>query len=87
MRFLAIQGDCLYGAFFVKGLPEGPFRLLHARVSLFDLAGVTPINVPLGSNGVSERLRSLSGFCCFFGLRIDGSIYLRVRFASPRLGW
>jgi hypothetical protein len=26
----------------------------------------------LGSNGVSERLRSLSGLFCFFGLRIDG---------------
>ena len=30
------------------------------------------INEWLGSNGVSERLRSLSGFFCFFGLRIDG---------------
>ena len=33
---------------------------------------LAPINVWSGSNGASERLRSLSGFFCFFGLRIDG---------------
>ena len=35
-------------------------------------SSITAINVWLGSNGVSEWLRSLSGFFCFFGLRIDG---------------
>jgi hypothetical protein len=39
------------------------------------LSSITAINVRLGSNGVSEWLRSFSGFfCCSFGLRIDGSI-------------
>ena len=33
---------------------------------------LAPINVWSGSNGASERLRSLSGFFCFFVLRIDG---------------
>src|SRR5262249_2971965 len=38
------------------------------------VAGLTQLfpDRPLGSNGVSERFRSLSGFFCFFGLRIDG---------------
>src|SRR5215475_8328056 len=36
-----------------------------------DVLSITQINVWLGSNGVNERLRSLSGFCCCFGLRID----------------
>jgi hypothetical protein len=35
------------------------------------LSSITAINVRLGSNGVRERLRSLSGFLCFFGLRIE----------------
>src|SRR5262249_48031991 len=33
---------------------------------------IPAINVSLGSNGVSERLRSLSGFGSFFGFGIDG---------------
>jgi hypothetical protein len=36
------------------------------------LSSITAINVPLGSNDVGERLRSLNGFFCLLGLRIDG---------------
>src|SRR5215467_7830567 len=42
------------------------------------LSSITAVNVWLGSNGVSERLRSLSGFFCFCGLRIDGPHRLRL---------
>src|SRR5215475_456017 len=42
------------------------------------LSSITAVNVWLGSNGVSERLRSLSGFFCFCGLRIDGLHRLRL---------
>jgi hypothetical protein len=46
--------------------------MMPATSQLLLLNSTTTINVWLGSNGVSERLRSLSGFFCFFGLRIDG---------------
>src|SRR3974377_730413 len=47
--------------------------MIPATSQLVLLSSITAINVWLGSNGISERLRSLSGFGCF-GLCIDGSI-------------
>src|SRR5262249_57227745 len=43
---------------------------IPATSQLSLLSSTTVINVRLASNGVRERLRSLSGFC-FFGLRIE----------------
>src|SRR5262249_59645710 len=46
--------------------------MIAATSHVFLLSSTTAVNVWLGSKGISERLRSLSGFLCFFGLRIDG---------------
>src|SRR5262249_482042 len=46
--------------------------MIPATSQLFLLISITTVNVSLGSNGVSERLRSLSGFGSFFGFRIHG---------------
>src|SRR5262245_33444327 len=46
--------------------------MIPATSQLSLLSSTTAINVWLGSNGVSERLRSFSGLCCCFGLRIEG---------------
>src|SRR5262249_6889564 len=46
--------------------------MIPATSQLFLLISITTVNVSLGSNGVSERLRSLSGFGSFFGFGIDG---------------
>src|SRR5271166_4851589 len=55
--------------------------MIPATSQLSLLSSTTTINVWLGSNGVSERLRSFSGLGCCFGLRICGSIgrvYIRA---------
>ena len=44
--------------------------MIPATSQLSLLISITAINVWLGENGVSERLRSFSGFICCFGLRI-----------------
>src|SRR5262249_61171655 len=56
---------------FFKGWRSTP-GTTPATSQLSLLSSTTAVNVWLGSNGVRERLRSLSGFFCFFGLRIDG---------------
>src|SRR5262245_47000456 len=59
------------GSSFFKGWRSTP-GMMPATSQLSLLSSIAAINVWLGSNGVSERLRSLSGLCCCFGLRIDG---------------
>src|SRR5262249_39797793 len=63
-----------------SGWRSTPGRI-PATSQLSLLSSTTTVNVWLGSNGVGERLRSLSGFFCCFGLRIDGlhrlGFYLR----------
>ena len=59
------------GASFFNGWRSTP-GMTPATSQVFLLSSTTAINVWLGSNGVSERLRSLSGLFCFFGLCIDG---------------
>ena len=63
------------GSSFFNGWRSTP-GMIPATNQLSLLSSITAINVRLGSNGVSERLRSLSGLCRFLGLRIDGSIGL-----------
>jgi hypothetical protein len=75
------------GASFFNGWRSTP-GMMPATSQLPLLSSTTPINVSLGSNGVSERFRSLSGFFCFFGLRIDGLHRLVLTSApmEPSLG-
>src|SRR5262249_23973526 len=69
-RSSSLKSSFSSGSSFFNGWRSTP-GMIPATSQLSLLSSITQINVWLGSNGVSERLRSLSGFCCCFGLCID----------------
>src|SRR5262245_17769381 len=72
-RSSSFRSSFASAASFFRGWRSTP-GMIPATSHVLLLSSTTAVNVRLGSNGISERLRSLRGFGCFFGLRIDGSI-------------